>query len=96
MPTEAQQDWDQQASTFDKEPDHGLRDPLVRRHLLWALPQPQQVLQRWLQLLPHVTQRAFYPLILTRKRVPALLPRFGGEGEKSHLSVYFWQHSCQK
>ncbi|WP_262058338.1 class I SAM-dependent methyltransferase [Streptomyces sp. STR69] len=31
---EANVDWDAEASTFDEEPDHGLRDPKVRR--AWA------------------------------------------------------------
>jgi len=26
--------WDNEASTFDEEPDHGLRDPLIRQ--AWA------------------------------------------------------------
>lgn len=41
--------WDQEAATFDEEPDHGLRDPLVRkawteRLVHWLPPAPQSVL----------------------------------------------------
>lgn len=32
---------------------HGQFDVIVCRHLLWALPEPEQVLQRWVALLKH-------------------------------------------
>lgn len=46
---ETRQYWDAAAATFDDEPDHGLRDPLVRRawieHLTnWLPPAPASVL----------------------------------------------------
>ena len=52
MPTEpmfSQLDWDSAAASFDNEPDHGLRDPLVRqawRELLlpWLPPAPVPIL----------------------------------------------------
>ena len=31
MTTQFQHIWDQEAATFDNEPDHGLRDPIVRQ-----------------------------------------------------------------
>ena len=42
---ESQQYWDNSASTFDDEPDHGLRDPLIRE--AWT-----ELLKTWL---PHTS-----------------------------------------
>ncbi|WP_133851530.1 class I SAM-dependent methyltransferase [Labedaea rhizosphaerae] len=47
MTESVRQFWDEQAATFDDEPDHGLRDPAVRQAwaelLLPLLPEPRQV-----------------------------------------------------
>lgn len=46
---ETRQSWDQAAPTFDDQPDHGLRDPLVCRAWIehftrWLLPAPASIL----------------------------------------------------
>jgi ubiquinone/menaquinone biosynthesis C-methylase UbiE len=45
MATEAQRYWGEQASTFDQEPDHGLRDPDIRQ--AWC-----NLLKSWLPTAP--------------------------------------------